>query len=56
MEYITASALTQKIQKIGFKHPQKIRKVDLIIQSHNATSKNNGKFDSFEEELGKRKK
>ena len=38
-------------RKVGFKHPQKARRVDQIIFSYNATSKNKYGFESLKREI-----
>ena len=38
-------------ENIGFKHPKKIRKLDLIIRSYKANSRNIEVFDNIKREL-----
>lgn len=43
--------ITNFKKKIGFKHPNKIKKLNLMIKSYNATSKNKEAFEKLKREI-----
>jgi len=38
---------------IGFKHPRKIKKLQLLLDSYNATSRNKAAFEKLKNELAR---